>query len=169
MVHSLRVTDQVQSGMDSSLTDEQYLELARRAANSQSDDPKAKWDPRARVGSVLVDRLGNVFSSANEVPQSVKGLLKIEDANSPERYHFIEHAERAVIYKASLAGAHLSGATIYCTRFPCSDCARTIVAFGIKRLVVGDGFDNDGRWIESQRAARSLLMAAGVRIRYLPN
>lgn len=150
------------------MSDEEYLSLAQSIAQKMSDDPKAKLDARAGVGAVLVDQQNQVFSSANEFPAALKGVLNVVDPDSPTRYHYIEHAERSVLFRASAAGAKLDGSVLYCTRFPCSDCARAIIAFRVQRIVVGGGgFDGDGRWIESQRAARHLLKSAGVKIRYL--
>lgn len=149
------------------LTDSSYMELAKKIAISESDDPKVKVDARSGVGAVIVDKNGEVLASANKIPERVKSQIRVEDPNSPHRYHFIEHAERSAIYAATDAGLILRGATMYCTRFPCSDCARAIVAVGIDRLVVAGGFDDDGKWIDAQRAARALLLAANVRIRYV--
>jgi dCMP deaminase len=85
-----------------------------------------------------------------------------------DRYFLIEHAERAAIFKALLAGRDLAGATIYCTRFPCSDCARAVIWAGIKRAVFPAGFAGEDRWLSAQRAALRMLRETGVKVRYLP-
>ncbi|MFF7394882.1 anti-phage dCTP deaminase [Achromobacter sp. NPDC008082] len=45
------------------------------------------------------------------------------------------HAEMAALMSAARLGKSVSGATLYCTTFPCHMCARHIVASGIKRVV----------------------------------
>jgi deoxycytidylate deaminase len=45
------------------------------------------------------------------------------------------HAEMAAICEAACRGVELRGASLYCTTFPCHDCARHVVAVGIKRVV----------------------------------
>jgi deoxycytidylate deaminase len=45
------------------------------------------------------------------------------------------HAEMSVITDAARRGVPLSGATMYGTTFPCHNCAKNIVAAGVKRVV----------------------------------
>ena len=84
-----------------------------------------------------------------------------------DRYYFIEHAERAAIFTAAAAGEPLSGATLYCTRFPCSDCARALVWFGVSRVVLAAGLTGEDKWLESQRAALKILRGSGVKVRVI--
>lgn len=145
-----------------------YIQEAFREREN-SDDPKAKVVPQSGVGVIIANLHGEIARSANVLPPALatsfmetKQLVAHDD-----RYHVIEHAERAAIYKALLDGKDLNSATIYCTRFPCSDCARAILWSGIKRAVFPGGFAGENRWIEAQRAALRILRAGGVRVRYL--
>jgi len=53
------------------------------------------------------------------------------------------HAERRAVSHASINGIG-KGATIYLSEwFPCSDCAKSIIEAGIKRLVTPDEFYSD--------------------------
>lgn len=45
------------------------------------------------------------------------------------------HAEMAAITDAARRGVALRGCTLYCTTLPCHNCARHIVATGIRRVV----------------------------------
>lgn len=47
----------------------------------------------------------------------------------------IVHAEMAAITSAARRGARIEGCVLYTTTFPCHECARHIVAAGIKRVV----------------------------------
>ena len=140
-------------------------------ARAGSDDPKARLIPQSGVGTVIATRENVISQSANIVPPSVLAAMH-EDGRSitdDDRYYIIEHAERAAIFNALRAGADLSHATIYCTRFPCSDCARAIVWSGIRRAVFAGGFSGETRWIGAQRAARQLLKDARIKMRFLPS
>lgn len=45
------------------------------------------------------------------------------------------HAEMSALLSAARVGASVRGATLYCTTFPCHNCAKHIVAAGIERVV----------------------------------
>ena len=146
--------------------DKRFLRRANEIAY-QSDDPKAKLNVRSAVGAVIVRDGAILAESANRLPNAIRKKFRITDPNDRDRYHFIEHAERSAIYKATRALISLDNATIYCTRFACSDCARAIASVGISRFVVGSGFSGEASWLESQRAALKLLRLADVTIRYV--
>lgn len=134
-----------------------------------TDDPKGKVVHQSAVGAVITRSMEEIAKSANVLPPSIK--LKFEETgevvSEENRYHLIEHAERAAIFKAQLSNKDLTGTTIYCTRFPCSDCARAMVFVGIKRAVFASGFAGESRWLESQRAALKILRDGGVKVHYL--
>ena len=135
----------------------------------KTDDPKGQIVHQSAVGAVI-EKDGNILArSANVLPPTLKN--KMEDSSNRisdnDRYFIIEHAERAAIYNGLIKGKALAGATIYCTRFPCSDCARAIVWAGIKRAVFAGGFAGEQRWLESQRAALRILRDSGVTVKYL--
>lgn len=50
-------------------------------------------------------------------------------------YGRVVHAEMVAISEAARFGVLLQDSTLYCTTFPCHNCARHIVASGIKRVV----------------------------------
>lgn len=134
-----------------------------------TDDPKGKIVHQSAVGAVIARDGTELVRSANVLPPPLKKHLfnNGNGVNDEDRYHLIEHAERAAIFKASAQKIELSGATIYCTRFPCSDCARAIVWAGIKRAVFAGGFAGEQRWLASQRAALRILRDSGVIVSYL--
>ncbi len=148
--------------------DRYYLAMAL-AESENSDDPKALRVSASGVGAVIASKAGVLATSANVLPPALKHFnvengLAISEA---DRYHVIEHAERAAIMKALLEHKPIYGATIYCTRFPCSDCARSIVWAGIRRVVLSAGFSGESKWLEAQRAAMRILRNAGVTVRIL--
>jgi dCMP deaminase len=145
-----------------------YLQIAM-AERVHSDDPKALRVAQSGVGAVIAGKRGVIALSANVLPPPLKRHRQSFgwEVTDSDRYHFIEHAERAAIFDALLAGKSVIGATIYCTRFPCSDCARAIVWCGITRVVVSAGYAGEAKWLEAQRAALRLLRRAGVTVRIL--
>lgn len=147
--------------------DKHYLQMAMEM-RVHSDDPKARDVLDSGVGAVIVTA-SQTITSANVLPPRLKEAYLREQRNvsADNRYFIIEHAERAAIFKAYQAGADLSGATMYCTRFPCADCARAIAFSDIRRLVVPRGFKDEARWLNAQRAALAILRDSKVTVRYL--
>ncbi|MBN3850251.1 hypothetical protein G3N58_26025 [Paraburkholderia sp. Ac-20342] len=148
--------------------DRYYLSLAL-AERASTDDPKAKVVPQSAVGAVIADKQGEIARSANVLPPHIRESYRSagREVSEADRYHLIEHAERAALFKALSHRKDLSQATIYCTRFPCSDCARAIVWSGVKRAVFLGGFAGEKRWLPSQRAALRILREGKVIVRYL--
>lgn len=136
---------------------------------NNTDDPKGKIVAQSAVGAVIANRQTIVARSANVLPPRLKAhyIQSNRYVQDDDRYHVIEHAERAAIFTAFRSGHQLANATLYCTRFPCSDCARAIVWSGITRAVFAGGFAGEKRWISSQRAALRILRDGGVSVRYL--
>jgi len=52
------------------------------------------------------------------------------------------HAEQNAIVQAARYGIRIEGADMYCTLFPCKDCAKLIINAGIVRVVVGSDHYN---------------------------
>lgn len=146
--------------------DRAFLSLAVEVSR-RSDDPKAKKVVASGVGAIIAnDKLAYV-ASANVIPPALKPSIELTNPTDERRYTHIEHAERSAIFVAMANGFDVSGATMYCTRFPCADCARAVVFSGVKRFVVPKGFSGETGWVGSQRAALEILRGAGVTVRYL--
>lgn len=50
-------------------------------------------------------------------------------------FHRANHAETAALLDAARRGVAVQGCTLYCTTFPCHNCARHLIASGIRRIV----------------------------------
>ena len=105
--------------------DRMYLQDAFAVARHSTD-------PNTQVGAVLVLPVGGVVLAGwNAVPERVRDYkYTLETKN-----YCTEHAERAVIFKALHNGLPTQGLTLYCTWGACAECSRTIIEFGIKRVV----------------------------------
>jgi dCMP deaminase len=70
-------------------------------------------------------------TDANRLPRGVEKTA--ERTTRPEKYNWIEHAERNAIYGHAISD--LDGCIVFLNWFPCADCARALVAVGISELV----------------------------------
>jgi dCMP deaminase len=137
-----------------------YLRAACRYATQNSHDPETQ------NGAVLVTRRQTIYA-ANCVPP---GVARHEHRLArPLKYDFIEHAERAVIYKAAATGIPAAGATLYCPWFACPDCARAIVMAGVSEVVGLIALRNatPARWLLRVELAEKMLAEACVSQRLL--
>jgi dCMP deaminase len=140
----------------------EWLRIAAQEAASGSDDP------HTQNGAVLVPATASyVCIGVNRVPSGVwaaPGRLR-----RPEKYGYIEHAERAAIYAAARVGTPTLGATLYCPWFSCMDCARAIIMAGISEVVghVRPRAATPDRWTEQIVKAEAMLVEARVNIRWL--
>lgn len=126
-------------------------------------------DLSTQIGAVVVGEGRNVLSTGyNSFPRGLDDSIK-ERQERPEKYFWIEHAERNAIYNAALEGVSLKNSTIYLTSgLPCMDCARGIVNSGIKvvwckRICTTK---NKEKWDESQMKSLQLLNECGIDVCY---
>ena len=75
------------------------------------------------------------------------------------KYAYVCHAEENAVYNAN---QKVGGAKVYCTLFPCNECAKTLIQNGITEVV----FEND-KYHDTDTcvAARRLFDAAGTKYR----
>lgn len=125
----------------------------------------ASWskDPQHKVGAIVVspDRR-RVAWGYNGFPKGV--------ADDPRRLTSFAlkniltvHAEANVLHNASFDPA---GCSMYCTRFPCHECAKAIIQRGLSTLVAPPPDLDHPTWGSSQQTAYGLLVEAGVGIVY---
>ena len=90
-------------------------------------------DESTQIGAVVVGEDREVLSTGyNSFPRGLDDSLQ-ERQERPEKYFWMEHAERNAIYNAARIGVSLKNSTIYLTSgLPCMDCARGIVNSGVK-------------------------------------
>lgn len=124
-------------------------------------------DTSTQIGAFLVAYDGQVESLTNSFNRPTKGWVMTEaDWERPAKYALLEHAERGVIYNAATYGICTAGGTMVASWAACADCARSIVASGIKTLVRHqcrpDGATD--RWLESVSIGDKIMRAGGVEI-----
>ena len=105
---------------------------------------KESKDPSTQVGACIVDEDERIISTGfNHNP------INWDSSNFPWRndvekiglentkYPYVIHAELDAISKCNDIKS-LSNSTIYVTLFPCKECAKAIVSFGIKKVVYSE-------------------------------
>jgi deoxycytidylate deaminase len=98
---------------------------------------RADTDPSTReLERKLMDHLKalNVEQAVDAALTSESGLVLDSRVMDVIEYVRAVHAEMAAITDAAKRGVSIDGATLYCTTFPCHECARHVVAAGIRRV-----------------------------------
>ena len=93
-------------------------------------------DPNTKTSAIIVGSDHEIRSTGfNGFP---RGFVDDDLTKwiKPEKYIWVEHAERNAIYNAARMGTCISGCTIYVSHFPCVDCARGIIQSGITNVIV---------------------------------
>ncbi|MGI6612589.1 MAG: deoxycytidylate deaminase [Candidatus Nanosyncoccaceae bacterium] len=136
-------------------------ECFMRIANVMAERSK---DPSTQAGAVVVNS-DNVIVGAgyNGFPRGIEdedGLpYEREGGFVDTKYAYVCHAEENAIYNA---GAPTKNGRIYCTLFPCNECAKTIIQNGIKEVIYDSNkYADEPAWVVS----RKLFKAAGVKTR----
>ena len=125
-------------------------------------------DPRTQNASVLLYEQHDGFTvdlrtmAVNKFPKGVVG--RPERWNRPEKYAFVEHAERNSIYSAARLGIPTEGRTLVAVWASCTDCARAIIQSGVKRLVRYVATEHHDHWEASVNDADAMMAEAGVEI-----
>jgi deoxycytidylate deaminase len=79
----------------------------------------------------LLDR--GLVDGQNEV--ELHKVLKESKISDLTEFGRVVHAEMDALLSCSRAGIPTTGSTLYCTTFPCHNCAKHIIASGINRVV----------------------------------
>lgn len=119
-------------------------------------------DPSTQVGAVIVDNEQTVvITGHNGMPQGIEETPEMWER--PAKYDYVLHAELNAIARAARNGRPVKDCTIYVTHYPCSDCAKAIIASGIKNVVVAMN-ELSPTWSESNAKAEKLFAMANVQV-----
>jgi dCMP deaminase len=142
--------------------DAYYLAICRVVAARSKD-------PDTQLGCIIAGPAHEIRSTGyNSFPRGIADTLP-ERRVRPEKYLWIEHAERNAIYNAARAGTALENCTLYVELMPCMDCARAIVQAGIREVVIDAERMKVYQSMQYNRhfeLAEVLLKEAGVSLRY---
>lgn len=127
----------------------------------------ASWskDTTTKCGAVIVDDENTeLVMGYNGFPRGADDNTDQRRYEKPEKYVWTEHAERNAIYKAARLGISLKNTKMYCTYFPCVDCARAIIQAGITRLYTNKPDLNHEKWGLSWLNAIIMFNECGVEL-----
>lgn len=131
--------------------DDYFMGLAEKAKERSKD-------PSTQVGAVLADDERSTLETGyNGFAPGVAETPELWER--PHKYGRVIHAEANAIARAAKRGRAVDGATLYVTAFPCQECAKLIIAAGVKRIVSGPPLRG---WDKSNSEAMTLLEEAGV-------
>jgi cytidine deaminase len=83
----------------------------------------------------IIERIAEEGTKAGLDPAKLKALLNNSSLRDLTEYGRVVHAEMEALLSCARNNQSTVGATLYCTTFPCHNCAKHIVAAGIKRVV----------------------------------
>ena len=129
-------------------------------------------DPRTKIGAVLVKHGHSPLEGFNGI---CKGVYDTNDRlQRPEKYHWIEHAERNIINMAARFGISTDDGVLYTQGMPCVDCIKGIINSGIKEIVLHKQWEdisieikNSGTWRDHYYRTEIMCSESNVKIRYL--
>ena len=115
-------------------------------------------DPSTKVGAVLINDFKQIVGTgyngfARGVPDHPEDY-----ENRDLKYKKIVHAEINAVLNAGLP---VRGSTLYCTFFPCPQCAAFLINAGVKKIVAREN-PSDERWAEEQKIAETMFVQAGI-------
>jgi len=113
--------------------DEYFLKLAMLASERSTC-------PRMHCGCVLVK---DKFVLSTGYNGSIAGQPHCEDVGClivDNHCVRTNHAEMNALTQAAVHGVNIKGATAYITNMSCTNCAKALIASGIKRIVVFSDF-----------------------------
>ena len=124
-------------------------------------------DINTQIGAVIVGSDREILSTGyNSFPRGLDDT-KEERQGRPEKYFWMEHAERNAIYNAARVGTPIKDSSIYITSgVPCMDCARGIINSGIKKVYCKRvcTTTNKDIWDEHQKRSIDMLHECGVEV-----
>lgn len=136
--------------------DKYFMEIAKLTAQRSKDS-------NTKVGACIVDPSNRIIGTGyNWFPAHVDESslpTSREGAIHESKYGYVVHAEANAIMNSPVFD--LTNARIYCTLFPCNECAKMIVQKGIKKVIyLSDKHHDDPIYI----ASRKLLTLAKVEV-----
>ncbi len=137
--------------------EEYFMEIARLVARRSTC-------LRRQVGALLVKDKNILTTGYNGTPSGISHccdsgcLREAQNIPSGQRHELCRglHAEQNAIIQAAKHGVNISGATLYCTNFPCVICSKMIINAGIKKVFYLEGYPDE--------LSRLMLQEAGVEV-----
>ena len=143
----------------------EWTEYFKNIANQVKLKSKDKY---TQIGAVIVGVDNEIVSTGyNSFPRGMNDDIP-ERQERPEKYYWMEHAERNSIYNAARIGVSTKGCDMYLScDMPCVDCTRAIIQSGIKKVYIVKGKGAKGNhWDEHYKRSELMFKDCGVNIEY---
>jgi len=131
---------------------------------------KKSKDQSTQIGAVIVGPDNEIRSTGyNSFPKGLNDDLQ-ERQERPEKYYWIEHAERNALYNAAKIGVSTKDCVMYLNcGMPCCDCARGIINSGIREIhICEQDITKSAHWIEHSVRSEIMFNESNVNVvRYL--
>ena len=123
-------------------------------------------DPYSRNGAALLDARGErLIVATNKIPDRVQPHT--ERWTRPSRYLYVEFAPRVALFEALKRGYDVRGGWLVSTVFPGADCARALIACGVRNIAAPPPQLRMLGESDHQLAAQRMFTEAGVRIKQM--
>lgn len=147
----------MEKARDNAISWDECLMLMARLISQRSKDPSTQ------TGAVIVDQHNVIYGlgyngfphgiDSNDLPWDREGdFLKT-------KYAYVCHAEENAVYNSN---GPVKNCKIYCTLFPCNECAKTIIQNGITEVIFESDKYHD---VPAFVASRKLFDLANVKYR----
>ena len=150
----------IQSRQNTLSWDECFMQIASVISQRSKD-------PSTQAGAVIVDNDNVVVGLGyNGFPRGIDNDALPWDRDGDflhTKYAYVCHAEENAIYNANNS---TKNCRIYCTLFPCNECAKTLIQNGIKEIIFESDKYHD---VDAFVASRKLLDAAAIKYRQYSN
>ena len=106
---------------------------------------------RRQIGCVIVSDKKIMSTGYNGAPSGLRHCLDTgclrEKMGIPsgQRHELCRalHAEQNAIIQAAISGINIKGATVFCTHFPCSLCAKMLINVRVDKIYYIEGYPDD--------------------------
>ena len=145
-----------------------YFSLSKFMANTFSKDTSTK------VGALFLspNTLQILSLGYNGMPRGIDENIS-ERWERPNKYLWVEHAERNAIYNSSLNGVSLLDSICVVSMFPCVDCARAIIQSGCKMCITLDINEYEKetyeRWKDIWKISIEMFNETGIKLLLIKN
>jgi dCMP deaminase len=128
-------------------------------------------DPNTQIGSVIVGPDHEIRTTGyNSFPRGIRDDVP-ERLVRPNKYRWIEHAERNAIANAARVGTATGGCSIYIKVLPCMECGRAIIQAGIKEVVINQAehskYADTPKWAADFADVVEMFAEAQIKVRFV--
>jgi len=116
--------------------DDYFIEIAEIVA-------KRATCPRANVGAVIVANNRILTTGYNGSLPGMEHCLDVGCLMVNNRCIKTVHAETNAILQGAKFGISLLNSTLYCTHYPCENCAKLIISAGIEKVFYKNEYYNE--------------------------